>query len=491
MTRAPYTLEEVFNPRAVAILGASRAHHKWGHVAARQLIAGGFPGDLYLVNPSVPEVLGRATYPTLRDVPSQVDLAIVATAYQHVPQAIADCIAHGVKGVVIITAGFSETGPEGRALEQELVARCRARGIRVIGSNCMGIYVRRARMNALGMAFPLPAGPIGLVSQSGNLGMYFYAQAHLEGCGFTTFLSVGNAADVSFPECIAYLARDAETRVIAGYVEAIQEQLLREATREMRARGQYKPIVILLSGATEVGVRASLAHTGTISSIRPDHDTGLLGSGVVRVVRSDELFPVAQALATQPPTPHGGRRIAIIGDGGGSVVASGDAAVRAGLEVPILCDNTQAGLRALMPARATSTNPVDVAGAADEDPLAFAWLTEVCLKDPAVDGVIITGLFGGYRWLLSESFGPREEAAARELGKLVRHYKKPVLVQTIYARHDIPALRMLREEGIPYYESIEITCRAMAALSEIGLFYQEHGDGDSPDIPRTDSGLLP
>ncbi len=476
MSRPLYTLEEVLNPRAVAILGASRAHHKWGHVAARQFIAGDFPGDLYLINPSVSEVLGLPTYSSLRDVPAQVDLAIIATAFQHVPQAVDDCIAHGVKGIVIITAGFSETGPEGRTLEKELVARCQEHGIRVFGSNCMGIYIKRAHLNALGMAFPLPAGPIGLVSQSGNLGMYFYAQAQLDGLGFTTFLSVGNAADVSFPECIEYLTNDPETRVIAGYVEAIQEKTLREVTREMHSRGQYKPIAILLSGATEVGVRASLAHTGTISSLRPDHDTSLLGSGIVRVLRSDELFPVAQALATQPPTPNGGRRVAIIGDGGGSVVATGDAAVRAGLEVPILCEDTQAALRSLMPARATSTNPVDVAGAADEDPLAFAWLTEVCLKDPVIDGVIITGLFGGYRWLLSESFGPREEAAARELGKLVRRYRKPVLVQTIYARHDIPALHILREEGIPYYESIEITCRAMAALSEIGSFYKKNDE---------------
>ena len=473
MSNVPYTLEEVLNPRAIAILGASRTPHKWGHVAARQLIAGGFPGPIYLINPSIPEVLDRPTYSTLLDVPTQVDLAIIATAYQYVPQAIDDCISHGVKGIVIITAGFSETGPEGRALEQELVTRCRQHGIRIIGSNCMGVYVKRSHLNALGMVFPLPSGPIGLVSQSGNLGMYFYAQAHLDGCGFTTFLSVGNAIDVTFPECMQYLASDPETRVIAGYVEAIQEQTLREVTQGMYQRGCYKPAVILLSGATEVGVRASLAHTGTISTVRPDHDTGLLRSGVVRVVRSDELFPVAQALATQPPTPGGGRRIAIIGDGGGSVVASGDAVIRAGLEVPVLSADTQQSLRKLMPARATSTNPVDVAGAADEDPLAFAWLSEVCLQDPEVDGVIITGLFGGYRWLLSEDFGPREEAAARELGKLVRRYNKPVLVQSIYARHDIPALRILREEGVPYYESIEITCRAMAALSEIGMFLRE------------------
>ncbi|HYX51115.1 MAG TPA: hypothetical protein VE843_15315, partial [Ktedonobacteraceae bacterium] len=136
----------------------------------------------------------------------------------------------------------------------------------------------------------------------------------------------------------------------------------------------------------------------------------------------------------------------------------------------ILDNKTQDNLRLLMPARATATNPIDVAGAADEDPYSFALLTEVCLKDPAVDGIIITGLFGGYRWLLSEDFGPREEAAAHELGKLVRQYKKPVLVQTVYARHDIPALQILRQEGIPFYESIEITCRAMAALSEIGMF---------------------
>src|SRR2546425_61015 len=144
---------------------------------------------------------------------------------------------------------------------------------------------------------------------------------------------------------------------------------------------------------------------------------------------------VAMALATQPPTPRGGRRVAIIGDGGGSVVATGDAAARVGLSIPVLCAETQQRLRALMPVRATPTNPVDVAGAADEDPMAFAWLAEVCFKDPEVDGVILTGLFGGYRWLLSEEFGSREEAAAHELGNLVRRYNKPLLVQTIYARH--------------------------------------------------------
>ncbi|HLZ59972.1 MAG TPA: CoA-binding protein [Ktedonosporobacter sp.] len=470
MSSTLYPLEEVFQPRSVAILGASRATQKWGHVAAKQLINGGFAGEIYLINPSVPEILGRATYPTLRAVPAPVDLAVIATSFAHVTSAVEDCIAHGVKGIVIITAGFSETGAKGRALEQQLVARCHAHGIRIIGSNCMGLYVQRSCLNVLGMVFPLPEGPIGLVSQSGNLGMYWFAQAHLDGLGFTTFLSLGNAVDVTFPECMHYLAGDPQTTVIAGYVEAIQEETLRQVTRQMHEQERYKPVVILLSGATEVGVRAALAHTGTQATLRPDHDTSLLGSGVVRVLRSDELFPVAQALATQPPTPQGRGRIAIIGDGGGSAVASGDAAIRAGLEVPILAAETQQALRALMPARATATNPVDVAGAADEDPLSFAHLTEVCLKDPEVDGVIITGLFGGYRWLLAEEFGAREEEAACELGRLVRLYQKPVLVQTVYARHDIPALHILRKEGVPYYESVEITCRAMAALAEIGQF---------------------
>jgi acetyltransferase len=334
----------------------------------------------------------------------------------------------------------------------------------------MGLYVQRSKLNALGMVFPLPLGPIGLISQSGNLGMYWYAQAQLDGLGFNTFLSIGNAIDVTFPECMQYLADDPETTVIAGYVEAVQEEMLRHTTQDMYARGSYKPVVILLSGATEVGVRAALAHTGAQAVVRPDQDTSLFGSGVVRVLRSDELFPVAQALALQPPTPQGGRRIAIVGDGGGSSVATGDAAIRAGLEVPPLDTTTQQLLRKLMPARATSTNPIDVAGATDEDPLSFATITEVCLQDPSIDGVIVTGLFGGYRMLLSEQFGMREETAARELGRLVRQYQKPVLVQTVYARYDIPALDLLREEHIPYYESVEITCRAMAALTEVGQF---------------------
>ncbi len=472
MSIAPYTLEEILQPRSVAILGASRSPQKWGNVAAKQLIAGGFSGNIYLINPSVPEILGRPTYPSILDIPGSVDLAVIATAFPYVEKSVEDCITHGVKGIVLITAGFSETGPEGRALEQQLVARCRAHGIRMIGSNCMGLYVSRSKLNALGMVFPLPEGPIGLVTQSGNLGMYWYTQAALDGLGFTTFLSIGNAIDITFPECMQYLADDPETTVIAGYVESIQEAILRQTTQDMYAHGHYKPVVIFLSGATEVGVRAALAHTGSQATVRPDNDTSLQKSGVVRVIRSDELFPVAQALATQPPTPQGRRRIAIIGDGGGSSIATGDAAIRAGLQVPILKEDTQQGLRALMPSRATSTNPVDVAGAADEDPLSFALLAEVCLKDPDVDGVIITGLLGGYRWLLSEAFGAREEAAARELGRMVRQYQKPVLVQTVYARYDIPALRLLREEQVPYYESVEITCRAMAALAEIGEFLE-------------------
>jgi acetate---CoA ligase (ADP-forming) len=480
MSITPYPLEEVLQPRSVAILGASRAPQKWGHVAAKQLMAGGFAGDVYLVNPSVSEILGQPTYPTLRAVPGPVDLAIITTAFNYVSQSVDDCIAHGVKGIVIVTAGFSETGPEGYVLERELVARCREHGIRIIGTNCMGLYVHRSKLNALGMVFPLPLGPIGLVSQSGNLGMYWYAQAQLDGLGFNTFLSVGNAIDVTFPECMQYLADDPETTVIAGYVEAVREQALHHTTQDMYARGCYKPVVILLSGATEVGVRAALAHTGSQAVVRPDHDSSLLGSGVVRVLRSDELFPVAQALALQPPTPQGGRRIAVVGDGGGSSVATGDAAIRAGLEVPILDAPVQQALRKLMPARATATNPIDVAGATDEDPLSFATITEVCLQDPSIDGVIITGLFGGYRMLLSENFGLREETAARELGRLVRQYQKPILVQTVYARYDIPALHLLREEHIPYYESVEITCRAMAALTEIGQFLtnmqKDHSD---------------
>src|SRR5579883_2611170 len=161
MTIPPYSLEDVLQPRSVAILGASRMPHKWGHVAARQLIQGGFPGDIYLVTPSTSEILGRPTYPSLRAVPGPVDLAIITTSFQHVSQSVDDCITHGVKGITIVTAGFSETGPAGREQERQLVARCREHGIRVIGSNCMGLYVHRSRLNALGMVFPLPVDPSG------------------------------------------------------------------------------------------------------------------------------------------------------------------------------------------------------------------------------------------------------------------------------------------------------------------------------------------
>src|SRR5262249_37058685 len=158
-------------------------------------------------------------------------------------------------GIVIITAGFSETGPEGQALERALVARCHEHGIRIIGTNCMGLYVQRSRLNALGMVFPLPVGPLVLISQSGNLGMYWYSQAQLDRLGCNAFVSIGNAVDIGFTECMRYLAKDPDTKVIVGYVEAIQEEQLLHTTHEMYMQGQYKPAVILLSGATEIGVR--------------------------------------------------------------------------------------------------------------------------------------------------------------------------------------------------------------------------------------------
>src|SRR5260370_9348132 len=165
MSTALHTLEEVLHPRSGAILGASRAPRKWGHVAGKQLLSGGFPGDIYLVNPSVPEILGHATYTSLRAISAPVDLAVIATSLDQVPQAIDDCIAHGVKGIVIITAGFSETGQAGRALEEQMVARCREHGIRVIGSDCMRLYVRRAPLYTLCNDFPMSPQPLALFSQ--------------------------------------------------------------------------------------------------------------------------------------------------------------------------------------------------------------------------------------------------------------------------------------------------------------------------------------
>ena len=258
-----HPLDPLFNPISAAVIGASTVPHKTGGRRWRSMVASGFDGPLYPIHPTASEILGRKAYPSLREVPGPVELAIVLVRPELVPGAVSDCVAAGVRGIVVITAGFSETGAEGKRVEQELVAIARASGARLVGPNCAGLFSGSGRVNAMG--WEVPPGPIALISQSGNMALTFGQLARERGLGFSKLITVGNAADVRIPEYLDYLFADPDTKVVLAYLEGFGALEGRALWDLLRAHPSPKPVVVLKPGDTESGRRAALSHTGALA----------------------------------------------------------------------------------------------------------------------------------------------------------------------------------------------------------------------------------
>jgi acetyltransferase len=425
------------------------------------MVDAGFPGPLYPIHPSASEVLGRKAYRSLRELPGPVDLAVVLVRPDLVPEAIAECAELGVPAVVVITAGFGETGPAGKAAERLMVARLRAGGGRMIGPNCAGLYSASGRVNALGWS--APPGPIAVVSQSGNMALTFVQFAREKGLGFSKLITVGNAADIRIPEYVDYLLGDPETRVIVAYLEGFEPAEGRELVTLLRTHPTPKPFVILKPGETESGRRASLSHTGALAGRHRVVEAALRQAGALQVRDSEEAWDAAMALALLPPLCP--ESVVVISDGGGHATIVCDAADRAGLAVPELSAATREELGKILPPRSAVINPVDFAGVAEEEPEVVPRVLDVCLGDPAIGGAILAGHFGGYFKIATPELGLRELAAAREVADVAKRRGKPFVLHTIYGGEALPALDELRRAGVPVYRSLEGSARAMAALA--------------------------
>jgi acetyltransferase len=456
-----HPLDAFLNPRAVAVVGASTVPHKAGGRRWRSLVEAGFPGPLYPIHPTATEILGRRVYRSLRELPGPVDLAVILVRPELVAKTIAECAALRIPAVVVITAGFGETGDEGRRVEQELVRTLRAAGGRLIGPNCAGLYSASGRVNVLGWS--VPPGPIALVSQSGNMALTFAQFAREKGLGFSRLITVGNMADLRLAEYVHYLLDDAETRVVLLYLEGLREGEGRELYELLRHRGVPKPIVVLKPGQTEGGRRAALSHTGALAGEDRIIDAALRQARVIRVQESEEAWDAAVALASLPPLPV--TAAVVVSDGGGHATVVCDTAGRLGLRLPPLSDTTRQALAKLLPSRSTIVNPVDFAGVAEEEPEVVPEVLDVCLADPQLGGAIVAGHFGGYFKIATEALGRRETAAAAALAEVVRRRGKPVVVHTIYGGESLPALDLLRRAGIPVMRSLEGAAKAMAALA--------------------------
>ena len=468
------SMVRLMSPRSVAVIGASRKDGTIGNAVFRNLLGYGFQGPVYPVNVETVSVAGVRAYPTVLDVPDEVDLAIVVVPAARVHDVVEQCAQKHVRGLVIISAGFAEVGPAGAQAQRELVELARGNGMRIIGPNCLGIVntAPEVRMNATFAPAPPVPGHVGFLSQSGGLGIEIMARAGALGIGISEFVSVGNKADVSGNDLLQHWETDPNTQVILFYLESFGNP--RKFARLSRRIARTKPIVVVKSGRTAAGSRAASSHTAALASPDVAVDALFTQTGVIRVDTLEELLDIAQVLSSQPLPP--GPRVAIVSNAGGPGILAADACAGAGLEVSELAVTTQTQLRAFASADASVRNPIDlVAGATAAD---FERALRVVLADDAIDAVL--AIFVPPLVTQAEDVARAIAAAARDAGP------KPVIA-CFLGRDGVPA--ELRGEGgaraVPSFAFPEAAARALARTVHLAD-WRRQPEGTEPELPDID-----
>ncbi len=448
-------LDPLLRPRVVAVIGASRTRGTIAGELFHNLLRGGFQGAVYPVNPHAAVVQSVRAYATIGEVPDPVDLAVIVVPAAAVPDAVEACGRKGVLAVVVITAGFAETGAEGAALQQRVLDTVRRYGMRMVGPNCLGVVNAEpdVSMNATFASALPPYGNVAFSSQSGALGLAILDHARELGVGVSQFVSVGNKADVSGNDLIAHWGDDPATRVILLYLENLGNP--RRFMELARRVSRTKPIAVVKSGRTEAGARAASSHTGSLAGLDVAVDALLGQAGVIRTDTIDELFDVAMLLANQP-VPRG-RRVAILTNAGGPGIMASDACESRGLDVVRLSESTQSALRPLLPAEASVRNPVDMIASASAT--AYERSLRVLLDAPEVDMVlvvfvtpIVTDAGDVARAILRAAAGSEKTVATCFMG-----------------RRGVPeAVRSLREGRFPSYAFPESAAAALARAAGYG-----------------------
>lgn len=378
-------METMLAPRSIALIGASRRRETVGGVLFRNLLQSGFAGPVYPVNPTADVVQSVHAYPSIGDVPDEVDLAILAVPAERAVEALEACGRKGVRFAVAISAGFKETGEEGARRERELAATAQRYGMRLLGPNCLGLLntAPDVRLNAtFAGSFPKP-GPVSFASQSGALGAVVLQLAARRNIGFSSFVSLGNKCDVSGNDLLEYWEHDDRTRVILLYLESFGNP--RRFTQIARRVARTKPIVAVKSGRSKAGRRAAESHTGALAGTDVAVAALLRQAGVLRVDTTEELFDTAMLLAFQP-LPRG-RRVGIITNAGGPGILASDACENFGLELPTLAPETVLTLKTFLPREASLRNPVDMIASATAEHYGLA--VSAMLRDPSVDSLLV------------------------------------------------------------------------------------------------------
>jgi len=467
------SFENFFNPKSVAIVGASRQKGKVGYEILSNMIEAGYKGKIYPVNPNADEIDGEKCFPDLQSIGQIPDLVIIVVPANIVGAVMQQCADAGVKSVVIITAGFREVGNEGRQLEEQVIQIAKQAGIRVIGPNCLGVIVPANNLNA-SFAGDLPvAGAIGYLSQSGALLAAILDMANANGIGFSKLVSIGNKADVNELDVIKALASDPDTKVIAGYLESITDG--NAFVNQAEQISHDKPILLMKSGGTEAGAKAASSHTGSLAGGEVAYESAFERAGVIRCESIKQQFDYAQAFANQPLPPvsvfdrrHGGLRVAVITNAGGAGIMAADAIERQGLTFAKLADDTINKLASHLPPAANLYNPVDILGDALADRYEFA--LGAILDDPNVDTVLV---------LLTPQAMTDATATAEAVVKIAAHPPEAGLIKPAFGRQTKPILacflgankvkegvRILREGKIPQYDSPESAVATIKAMGD-------------------------
>ncbi len=443
-------LETLLYPNSVAVIGASRNPGKVGYALLANLVNSGFKGTLVPVNPEPGDILGLQSYRSLAEFKGQIDLGIVVVPGKHVKAAIQDSINAGAKSIIVITAGFREVSSQGAQVEEELVQLCRSNGVRMVGPNCLGVLNTDHQMNAT-FAPSLPrAGRISVISQSGALCVAILDWAAHQKLGLAKVISFGNKADLNEVDFIQALAEDKQTNVIAGYLESIKEG--NKFLRVAEEAASIKPVVILKVGITQAGAKAASSHTGSLAGADIAYGAAFRRAGVVRAENFEALFDYAMAFSMQP-LPEGDR-VGIITNAGGPGIMAADAAETLGLKMVAPTPDSEARLRAVLPAAAAVGNPVDVIGDADPDRYVKAF--EILQDDEKIDSIIIVSTPQN----MTRPLELAEKLAATHKGK------KPLLTAFMGGQEVAEAKDKLMALGIPNYPAPDRAVSALRAMCD-------------------------
>lgn len=443
------SLDPFFQPRSVAVVGASADPKKLGHAVVYNIVTHGFPGDVYPINPKAEEIMGWRCYPSVLAVPGEVDLAVIVVPNQAVLPVVEECGQKGVRGIIVITAGFREVGPQGLAMERDLLATVRRYGMRMIGPNCLGIidtFVPLQASFALGMP---KQGGIAFMSQSGALCTSILDMALADGIGFSRFVSLGNKADLNEIDFLEAWGDDPNSRVITAYLEGITDGArFIEVARQVSKR---KPVIAVKSGTTQAGSRAVSSHTGTLAGSERAYEAAFLQAGVLRATSVQDLFDMAVAFARQPlPATDA---VAVVTNAGGPGIMATDALERAGLRLASLTAETQAKLRDGLPPAASVLNPVDVLGDAMADRYALA--INAVADDPNVGAILV---------ILTPQIMTQIQETAAAVTAVAKRSGKPILTAFMGKQTIAAGERILVEHGLPNYPVPERAVNALAAM---------------------------